>query len=301
MTKIELIGSHVTHSASPEMMNAGLEALGRPDISYKVHPLVPAADKDGTQIVLERYLEGARDRGVGIVAVTMPFKQNVSSCRNVLTQDSMALVTGTVNILRDDDTVWQAHNTDKYGILQALRNKDVSLTDGRVVIFGDGATAITATEAVGSLKAREVVLVGRNPQQREHILQRIMGRNPGLTVEHCSFPEFNDYSSQSFTLAINATPVGQFGTSGYGNNIATGLQVNAETRFDVVYSPLVTPFLASGRRMGAIAISGLDMLVYQGINQLRFATGHSPEGMFQQHLVEVMTAAATEKIQRTIG
>lgn len=295
---IELIGSHIENSVSPQMMNAGLGALGISQERYQARLIPPNDDQRQMTQTLDRYLAEAGSRGIQTVAVTMPFKQLIYDCDAVRTNDETVLATGTVNMLKRDGELWQAYNTDRVGIQQALRAHNVEVEDQQVVIFGDGATAMTATEAIGGMYAENILIVGRNPLRRELIRQRIMGRKPRLTVEHCDFTDYNRFAHRLFALAVNATSVGQKGTVEEGNNIASGLDVIAAARFDVVYNPLETPFLASGRRLGAVAVHGLDMLVHQGVEQLRLMTDIESDGMFHRHLTEQMTQAAMRALQQ---
>ena len=59
--------------------------------------------------------------------------------------------------------------------------------------------------------------------------------------------------------------------------------------FDLVYNPPETPLLARAKAAGARAVSGLDMLIYQGAESIRLWTGREPP-------IDVMRAVAAKAL-----
>jgi shikimate dehydrogenase len=58
---------------------------------------------------------------------------------------------------------------------------------------------------------------------------------------------------------------------------------------DLVYHPLRTPLLGVARERGAVAVSGLGMLIHQGAHAFRLWTGEDPP-------LEAMSAAGLASI-----
>ncbi len=54
---------------------------------------------------------------------------------------------------------------------------------------------------------------------------------------------------------------------------------------DLVYHPLRTPLLVAARQRGAVAVTGIGMLIHQAAHAFRLWTGEDPP-------LEVMSAAA---------
>jgi shikimate 5-dehydrogenase len=76
-------------------------------------------------------------------------------------------------------------------------------------------------------------------------------------------------------VLINTTPVGMF-----PHIDDTPLDGGALNRFawvvDVIYNPLKTSLLKAAEQSGCRTLSGLDMFVYQGAEQIRIWTGKEP-------------------------
>jgi shikimate dehydrogenase len=90
-------------------------------------------------------------------------------------------------------------------------------------------------------------------------------------------------------VVINATPVGM-----YPDRDATPLVAEEMRRgmvvLDLVYNPPKTRLLEEAERAGAIPVSGLDILVYQGAEAFRLWTGVDPP-------IEVTRRAAIEALE----
>jgi shikimate dehydrogenase len=75
-------------------------------------------------------------------------------------------------------------------------------------------------------------------------------------------------------LIVNTTPLGTAHTASASDSpLAAGHFRRGVYAYDLVYNPPETPFLALAREAGALTVSGLDMLVYQGAESLRLFTG----------------------------
>ena len=55
---------------------------------------------------------------------------------------------------------------------------------------------------------------------------------------------------------------------------------------DVIYNPLETRLLTDARRAGCGTLSGLDMLVHQGAEQIRLWTGQEPPRNLMREVVK---------------
>ena len=90
-------------------------------------------------------------------------------------------------------------------------------------------------------------------------------------------------------MIVNATPVGMAGASGAGGVCALPVDPAhlgpGQVVVDLVYHPLHTALLAAAKERGAMAVTGLGMLIHQAAHQFRSWTGEEPP-------LEVMSAAA---------
>ena len=65
--------------------------------------------------------------------------------------------------------------------------------------------------------------------------------------------------------------------AGVCDNIAARVRPRSEqTLLDVVYAPTITPLVQAYRYRGARIAHGLDMLVFQGLAQVRVMTSRTP-------------------------
>jgi shikimate dehydrogenase len=62
---------------------------------------------------------------------------------------------------------------------------------------------------------------------------------------------------------------------------------------DTVYRPLWTPFLNAAREAGCTTISGIDMLLYQGVAQL--------EWWLRRSVPQACTEVMKEALMRALG
>jgi shikimate dehydrogenase len=75
-------------------------------------------------------------------------------------------------------------------------------------------------------------------------------------------------------VLINATPVGWAAGADKGRSPVPAAAHRAGTiAFDMVYDPLVTPFLADAQAAGCTTIDGLEMLIAQAVAQFEAWTG----------------------------
>ena len=189
---------------------------------------------------IEKLVAAIRALPIHLAAVTMPHKQTIMPLLDEI--DATARDIGAVNTVVNRDGELRGFNTDIVGIAEAL--KGVPLRGANVLLIGAGGAGIFCTN--------------RDKAQAEELM-RVFGG---------SFVETADLGKTSFDIVINATPVGMRpntdATPFPEEFIAPGSSV-----FDVVYSPLETKLLASARKRGARAVSGLKMFLAQGVEQER--------------------------------
>jgi shikimate dehydrogenase len=270
-----VIGSPVRHSLSPVIHNAAFRALEL-DWVYLAHE-VPAGG--GAAAV-----EAMRALALGGLNVTMPLKDEVAAAVDRLSPAAEAL--GAVNTV-----VWQGdrlfgENTDGSGFIDALRVDEAFDPAGaRCVVLGAGGAARAVVHALAVAAAGEVVVVNRTERRGRRAVE--------LAPRTGRVGDIGDVARAD--LLVNATPVGMRSTAGEGalpvapDSLRPGMLV-----VDLVYEPLVTPLLDAAREAGAVAVSGLGMLVHQAAHAFRLFTGEQPP-------VEVMSAAAVAELTARQG
>lgn len=265
-----IIGDPVAQSLSPTMHNAGYEALGVDDqfvfVGSRVEP------KDLADAV--RAMRTLQVRGL---TCTIPHK--VAVMKHLDAIDGAASMIGAVNTVVNDDGVLTGYNTDWYGAVRPLRN-GTSIKGKKVALLGAGGAARAI--AFGMIKeGAELSIYARDTQEASSIAGTIGGKVYAIDrdIERV----------QEADILIHATPVGM-APDDKRSIVPPSLLHKDQIVFDIVYKPLETRLLCDARACGAETISGIEMLLYQGVEQFRLYTGmEAPESVMRRVLEERST------------
>ena len=268
-----VIGDPVRHSLSPTIHNAAFAAAGL-DWAFVAFD-VPRGE--GAAAV-----HGMRALGIDGLSVTMPHKAEVVTALDRLAPAAEAL--GAVNTIVRDGSVLVGENTDGDGFLNALRvDEGVDPAGMSCLVVGAGGAARSVVRALGAAGAREVIVVARRPEAAAAVTALAAVARVGGVEE-----------ADRAALVVNATPLGMDDVVELD---APELPVPADRLgagqlvVDLVYHPLVTPFVRVARERGAVAVNGLGMLVHQAAIAFRLWTGENAP-------IEAMSAAVLAALGR---
>ncbi len=233
-------GRPISHSWSPTLHNAALQALGL-DAVY-----VPFEPHD-----IDDLLEAADAFAVQGLSVTAPFKLDALARASVA--DPLATRLGAANTLTRVPGGWAASNTDVEGFLLPLRPR-LALRGARAAVLGGGGAAralVAGLHAEGAV----VTVHARRPDQAASLVA--LGAVAG------SWP----LPAGSWDLLVNTTPVGTApdveATPVDAASLAGGRLV-----YDLVYNPGRTRLLRDAEAAGCDTLGGLEMLIAQAAAQL---------------------------------
>ena len=118
-------------------------------------------------------------------------------------------------------------------------------------------------------------------------MNRNQERGHSLAAEmNCTFVEWQSWDRLEIELLVNATPVGMSDTRDQSLISAQQLK-GGMVVLDMVYRPLETRLLIDSATAGSICVSGLEMLLHQGVAQFEIWTGEeAPVEVMRQALVE---------------
>lgn len=266
---VAILGDPVAHSLSPRMHNAAFAAAGL-NWRYVAFRIPPAG--------LAAALRGVAALGLVGCNVTVPHKEAAASAVDDL--DPAAAQIGAVNTVRVAAGRLQGFNTDAPGLLDALaRDARTAVDGGSCVVVGAGGGARAAAFALSSRAAR-VVILNRTVSRARGLAQRVSSAFPACRIDA------GDLSSDSIAAAldgaetiVHATSATMSSAMGGGGGHAEWLPaVASQLRpgivvLDMVYTPVWTDLLVAAQRAGAVAISGLALLVYQGARSFELWTG----------------------------
>ncbi len=221
---------------------------------------------------LESFVQSVRTLPIGLVAVTMPFKEKILHYLDECCSSVEALK--AVNTIINQNGKLKGYNTDVDGIAFAL--KDITLHRKNVLLIGAGGAARAAAYF---LKKHFVNIFWYN-RSKENAL-RIKDEFGGTIIN--TIHDIDD----KIDIIINATPSGMF-----PENHTTPLpdfQFSAEQIvFDMIYHPINTTLLNNAKNLGAKIISGLDMFIGQGIRQIELWTGKKLCEGWKSHEIETI-------------
>lgn len=242
-----VLGSPISHSLSPVLHNKAFELLGLTG-SYTAID-VPSGD-------LANFLQ-ARGAEFDYLSLTMPLKEEVLTIAQDLniSIDALATRIQSVNTLIRGSKGWSATSTDGSGFVKALAHSGYDHF-GSVLILGAGGTARAVAGALDEI-ADEVSIMGRSVRRNAGIASCFTKVNP-------EFLPWDDHLDlRTFDLIVNTTP------SGAADLVADNIPNKVSgLLFDVLYKPWPTLIARRWSDAGGEIIGGLELLLYQGIDQI---------------------------------
>src|SRR5712691_1303866 len=271
-----LVGTAVSKSPSPAMMNVAFKALGLP-ATYRAESIEAGSLADFV-------LRCKRTRIAGM-SVTMPFKTEIIPLLDSL--DDRAREVGAVNTVRRDSESYSGFNTDIDGILKPLRAlaKHRKLTRGAVIGAGGAARAFVG--AMHHLGCRAVAVLARNPPRARRILGELRESFPEMTLSVFGIERGELDKLGEIDILFNAAPIG-----GNGARIPKKLLALLKSRpvvFDAVYDPVETELAREARRWHCPTVPGHEMLLSQGLAAFEIWTGmKGPEEIMRKALLDAL-------------
>lgn len=261
---IGLIGHPIKHTYSPFVHNIAIELK---KLNYIYLPFdVPAAS-------LRNAVKGMNALGIKGYNVTIPHKENIIQYLNNTSEE--ASIVGSVNTVVNDHGKLLGYNTDVHGVLETLNPYKEDITGSQVCVVGAG----------GAARAVIYALIRHFKPQKIYLINRTEGRADSLKTYFSAKMKFDAFKTRELfppdlveifrdsKLIINATSVGMFPEN---DDTITTLEdsfMKDQVVFDLVYNPPKTKLLQTAEKKGAIALSGLRMLISQAAKAFELWTG----------------------------
>ncbi|MFX1294825.1 MAG: shikimate dehydrogenase [Promethearchaeota archaeon] len=271
---IILIGNPVEHSMSPKMHNAAFQKVG---LNYAYIALRVDNDK------VKEAIEGIRSLNIRGANVTVPHKINAMQYLDEI--DPVAENIGAINTILNKDGHLYGTNTDGIGAIRSLNEENIKLKNKKIVMIGAGGVARPISYNFAP-DAKEFVLfdIVESAVQilTQDLVQKIGGTIKGFKSDSALIAK----EIQDADIFINATPIGMHPNINE-SVIPKNLLREDLVVFDVVYNPLETKLLMDAKDIGAKAISGVMMLVYQGVAAFELWTGQkAPVHLMKKMVLE---------------
>jgi shikimate dehydrogenase len=207
-------------------------------------------------------IAGIRALGIRGCGVSMPYKE--ACIQYVDAMDDSAAAIQSVNTIVNTDGQLRAYNTDYLAIAKLLAEHAVPV-DSTFAVLGSGGMAKAVVAALRDAGFTSGTVVARNE------------RTGAALAEQYGYRWRADLGSSRPQLLVNATPVGMS-----GGPAADDLPVEpdvvdaAETVFDVVALPAMTPLVRRAQARGKKVITGAEVIAVQAMEQFALYTGVRP-------------------------
>ncbi len=260
-TVLGVIADPIGHSLSPVVHNAGIRKAGLNMIYLPFR--VPAE-------YLDEFIETCPELGVRGLSVTIPHKQTVLKCLNVLDDNVAGVKAANTVVFKGTDAL--GYNTDCSAALESLRSAmtahspdEQPFAGKRVLILGAGGVARAIASTLQRAEAN-VFVCSRDFRKAEDLATEI-------DCKVVDWPARQNFDSH---YLINCTPVGM-----HPNLDETPFVADWFTKqtvvFDTIYNPEQTLFIKQAREAGCLTITGVDMFVRQAADQFKLFTGKEPD------------------------
>jgi len=267
-----LIGHPVGHSMSPTMWNPALQELGLDYVyvAFDVHP-----DH------LEKAVQSFRALDIKGINVTIPHKETIIKYLDEI--DPIAEKMSAVNTIKNEEGFLKATNTDARGAKKSLLDAGCKISGKNVLMVGSGGV----TRAISIILAEDVgrmVLTDIDKERAINLADEVKEKT-GANVEG-KFSNENTLKQEieKSDILINCTPIGMYPKIDE-SPVPKELLHSDLFVFDVIYNPLETKLMKDAAEIGCQTLSGLDMLVNQGVLAFEWWTGKTPNSRLMKNKI----------------
>lgn len=242
-----VIGLPIVHSRSPKLHTHWLKRYGI-DGHYIPMPVLPEN--------LAEVLRALPRLGFVGINVTIPHKEAVLTLADVVTDRAALIGAANTLIFRPDGKI-HADNTDGYGFIANLRQSapDWVSDHGPAAVIGAGGAARAVVASLLDSGVSELRITNRTRIRSEQIRAEF-----GARVIVYDWAQAGNMLEGSMTV-VNATSLGMQGKQPL--RIPLDALSPKALVTDLVYTPLITPFLADAQARGCRIVDGLGMLLHQ--------------------------------------
>ena len=247
-----VLGSPISHSRSPVLHRTAYAALGL-DWSYDAIEVTTSG--------LAAFLDSCRWPDWAGLSLTMPLKTDVLPLLDKVSET--ASLTRAANTVVFTEQGRAGHNTDVAGMQRALQEAyGEGFAPQQGAIIGSGATARSALAALAGMGAREIDIIARSTPRAQELSR--LGAELGVAVS---------VSPWEGTAPIEADAVIATVPPGAADTLADRVTDAPGVLLDVAYGSGVTALTSAWTRAGGASADGLDLLLWQAVDQVRLMTG----------------------------
>ena len=250
LTKAFVCGYPIKHSRSPIIHGYWLDQFGISG-DYRAVEVAPGDFAD--------FIGRLKSHGSEFIGgnVTIPHKETAFALADQ--PDELASELGAANTLYREEGRLKATNTDGYGFLANLddRARGWDAKKDIAVILGAGGASRAVIQAVRNRGFSEIHVLNRTVERAQELADRF-----GKKVHAAPIAALGERLVGA-NLFVNTTSLGMDD----GEAMAIDFSPMDESGLvtDIVYVPLMTPFLSQARVQGKTIADGLGMLLHQAV------------------------------------
>ena len=185
--KFSVIGIPVKHSLSPKIHQEFAKQQGI-NIQYKM------IEPDSVNHFETHANSFFSKKGYG-ANITIPFKEQAYVLAN--DHDVSAAECGCANTLILQNNKIKAFNTDGGGFIRDLKEKDILLTEKKILILGAGGSARSIINSLSKVNVEKIDILSKTQKRVDHLI----GKYKNL-ANVCNYKEGLNYD-----FIINTTPI----------------------------------------------------------------------------------------------
>lgn len=292
-----VLGHPIAHSLSPALHRAAYDFLGEQNLGYDRRDTLP----DDLPAIMHDVRHPKGTPYIAGLSVTMPLKTAVIKYCDELSET--ARVTDAVNTVYPRGEKVLGDNTDVIGIVNALRHAGLEpqpLKDSAAIV-GGGATAISALTALHALGYRRVSVYARSLHKLGSVQEA--ADRLGVQLEQISLSELPQNLAERghhpvvSTLPAHAADEWASQLSGLKGASA----MHRPVLLDVAYNPWPSVLASAWEANGGTVVSGLEMLLYQAVEQVLLFTDRTLSEGELLGLVNAMCAAVGLPLRASVS
>jgi len=276
-----VIADPVGHSLSPIVHNA---CIKKAELNMLYLPFrVPKE-------YLESFIESCPEMGIRGLSVTIPHKENVLKCINVLDDDVAGIRAANTVIFKDVNAygfntdcgaaIESLHETMAEQLVGGAESSDNPIEGQRILLMGAGGVARAIAFGLKRAKA-QVFICSRDYRKAETLADSL----------ECTAIDWASRQNFECKVLINCTPIGMHPNLDETPFVQEWFSKRTIV-FDTVYNPEQTLFIKQARRAGCETITGVDMFVRQAAKQFKMFTGHEADSELIRYEIKRATSAA---------
>jgi len=254
-----VMGDPIEHSKSPAMHNVWFREMSIDATYIPVHVSSES---------LESAVAGLKTLGASGWNVTIPHKTAIIPYLDEL--DELAEKMGAVNtVVRTKEGTLKGYNTDGVGFVRSLEEAvGKSHKDKPVLLIGAGGAARGIAFAMQQQGYKNLTIANRTVANAQAIVDE-MGTGQAISLTEA------EATLADFCILVQMTSAG-LATGNFSMPFSLDRLTKGAIVADIVYNPLMTPFLQAAEEKGATIVTGLGMFVHQGAIAFEYWLGKSP-------------------------